>query len=132
LFKPKSAVGETSMSDQNVTRRDAAKQGGALTSIGLFAGVSAAPPTAPAPATDYPEFRGDVRLVDTNPQVGDHDTSGPQIVMLAGYLPLTGSAPVGGMILRFVIIMLLAGFVGCSGSSFKLAGMPEVDFHGVK
>ena len=57
------------MSDQNMTRHEVVKLGGAsLAAVGLSAGASGVRPVepGPAPATDYPDFRGRIEYCYLN------------------------------------------------------------------
>jgi hypothetical protein len=80
------------MIDQNLTRREAVKLGGAtLAGVGLPAGASSAvPAVAMVPA--YPDFRGKVVLFYTE-KGESHILSDPQFAVIAGRLFLTGTAP---------------------------------------
>jgi hypothetical protein len=84
-----------SMSDQNITRRDAVKLGGAtLAGVGLSAGTSAAPAsTSPVSGMGHPDFRGKIVSFYTR-RGGHHLLSDPQFTMLGDRLFVTGTVPV--------------------------------------
>jgi hypothetical protein len=83
------------MSEQNVTRREAVKLGGAaLAAVGLSAGASAVAPE-PAPGVDFPDFRGKTVLLYTCGNSTQLLTD-PVFAMQAGRLFLTGRTPALG------------------------------------
>jgi hypothetical protein len=87
------------MSDQNMTRREAVKIGGAsLAGVGLSAGASGVRfvEAAPAPATDYPDFRGKIVYVYLNEGDGTRLFAGPVVENQAGRAFLIGKVPAYG------------------------------------
>ena len=87
------------MSDQNMTRRDAVKLGGAsLAAVGLSAGAPGARPAepTPAPATDYPDFRGKTVYCYLSDGDGTRIFTDPVVVNQAGRTFLIGKVPAWG------------------------------------
>jgi hypothetical protein len=84
------------MSDQNMTRRDAVKLGGAaLAGAGLPAAASAA--GAGAPAAGFPDFRGKVVAFYTLASKRNHHFFvDPVLVVQGGRLFVTGTIPALG------------------------------------
>jgi hypothetical protein len=93
-------VEETSMSDQDMTRRNAVKLAGTtLAAVGLSAGASAAAgPADPVPArgTGYPDFRGKTVVFYTRRKGRSYILSDPVFEMQAGRLFVTGKGPMAG------------------------------------
>jgi len=87
------------MSDQNMTRREAVKLGGAsLAAVGLSAGASGARPVepAPAPATNHPDFRGKIVYCFLNEGDGTRLFTEPVVENQGGRAFLIGKVPAYG------------------------------------
>jgi hypothetical protein len=98
-FGSRSHLEDLSMSDQNMTRRDAVKLGGgALAAAGLSGAATGAGPAEPAPAKalEYPDFRGKTILFYTCKEGGKQLLTDPTFAMLAGRLFVTGKVPALG------------------------------------
>jgi hypothetical protein len=93
------AVEEGSMSNQNISRRDAVKLGGAaLATAGLAGAAAGAGPAEPAPTTgtQYPNFHGKTVSFQVRAKREHQLLSDPVFEVQGGRLFVTGTCPVLG------------------------------------